>query len=142
VRGGRVGFEGLAADVGELDATISLDVAALAPRAPVSKVAGALRVSGRVVRGAGGATLAARVELGHLELAVPMLGDSPAVADGGYLELRGAAGALGLDDIVDLDLPLRGVAMHVTTPAGVVRRATYDLRLRGRPSSTLTLAGD
>jgi hypothetical protein len=142
VRGGRARFDGLAADVRELDATISLDVAALAPGAPVSTVAGSLRVSGRVVRDASGATLDARADLGHLELAVPMLGESPAVADGGFVEVRGAADALGLDDIFDLDLPLRGVAMHVTTPAGVVRRARYDLRLRGRPSSTLTLAGD
>ncbi|MDB4979272.1 MAG: hypothetical protein JWM82_24 [Myxococcales bacterium] len=148
VRGGRLQLEGVTADVRDLDATLALDLTTATPKSPVSRVVGQVRLGARLVRAAGDTRVDARVELPHLELSVPKLGDSPVVVDGGHVALRVhtstlAANALeALDGIDDIDLPARGTATRVRTPAGVVQRVRYDLRLRGRPTTTLTLAGD
>ncbi len=148
LRGGRVQFEGVTADVRDLDTTLALDLIAAAPKSPVSRVVGQVRLEARLVRAAGDTRIDAHVELPHLELSVPKLGEAPAVVAGGHVELRVHTAALAanmldaLDGIDDIDLPVRGTGTRVQTPAGVVQRVRYDLRLRGRPTTTLTLAGD
>jgi hypothetical protein len=136
---GRARFDGLDADVRDVEGTLA--IRAPAP-SPVTTIDATIGASGRVSRAGRVATATAHVDVRRASLAIPALGDHAALVEAGRVELAGPLEALGLDAITELDVPLRGAAAHVTTPAGTLDRATYALRLRGVPGRTLTLSGD
>ncbi|HVZ72910.1 MAG TPA: hypothetical protein VHJ20_11090 [Polyangia bacterium] len=112
------------------------------PASSISRVEGKVLLDARLALGASAPRLWARARVGALRLYAPLVGPAPVMADGGTFEVLGAP--LDLDEraIAAIDLPLHGEARHVTTPAGVVDRATFAVRLRGGPERPVTVSGD
>ncbi|HVZ75012.1 MAG TPA: hypothetical protein VHJ20_21670 [Polyangia bacterium] len=117
----------------------------LGARALVSRAKGALTLDGRVDDPA--STVKARLAVPHAEIEVPRVGPAPLVVDAARASLSGPL-PRALDDVgrlafTDVDVPVRGSAKGLATPAGTLDRATFALRLAGGgPAHPLTLAGD
>ncbi len=136
---GRVRATGDAIEANDLPVTF---VATPKASLPLTRAAGSARVDARLTAVASGAWLRARVVVGHVELAVPLLGSAPVVIDGGHFSFAGAPDTLVHLPITDVDVPLRGTATQAITPVGTIERALFDLRLRGASRRALTLSGD
>lgn len=142
IPGGRFRLEGDVVETSDLPLTFS---AGSSPSLPVTRAMGSLRVDARLSGAGGGgsgAALRAQVAVHHAELSVPLLGPLPVAVNGGRFSIEGAPDDPSRMAISNVDVPLRGTATRLHTPAGTVDRASYDLRLRGVSRRTLTLLGD
>jgi hypothetical protein len=137
VPAGGVRFTGNALEAAALPVSFAAE---LSPKGAITAAEGSVRLDARL--SAGPAPSRLRLDVQRLALSAPLVSALPIVATRGSIELQPQLDALDETTVRYVDLPLEGRAAHVTTPAGMIDRATFALLLRGVPGRTLTLSGD